>query len=149
MDRDHVMTEDDEKAQQVETLLSTPDLADALESEQFRHFLDQIPIAIVVAEMKGRERIIYANPEFEKVSGQLAAEVEGKPWSVVRGQGDGDHAERKLGVAIVDSTDFVGTFQIERAGREIGNRQRLFQCHRESERDTRLPTGRAGGRQRA
>jgi PAS domain S-box-containing protein len=112
------MTTDDKKMQQVEALLATPDLADALESEQFRHFLDQVPIAIVVSEMKGRERISYANPEFEKLSGQLAAEVEGKPWSVLHGQGGGENNERRLGAAVVDLNDCVGTFQIERTGRE-------------------------------
>jgi PAS domain S-box-containing protein len=112
------MTADDKKMEQVEALLTTPDLADALESEQFRHFLDQVPIAIVVSEMKGRERITYANPEFEKLSGQPAAEVEGKPWSVLHGQGGGENNELKLGAAVVDSADRVGTFQIEREGRE-------------------------------
>jgi hypothetical protein len=34
------MTGNDQKAEQVEELLATPDLADALESEQFRRFLD-------------------------------------------------------------------------------------------------------------
>ena len=69
------MTEEDGKAEQVEGLLSTPNLADALESEQFRLFLDQVPIAIIVAETKARERIVYANPEFEKLSRQTAAEL--------------------------------------------------------------------------
>ena len=112
------MSKDDEKDEQVETLLSTPDLAGALESEQFRRFLDQVPIAIVVSEMKGRECIVYVNPEFEKVSGQLATEVVGKPWSVLSGQDDGKDAERKLGEAILDSSDFVGTFKIEHARHE-------------------------------
>jgi PAS domain-containing protein len=85
----HDMTEDDKKAEQIETLLGTPDLADALESDQFRLFLDQVPIAIVVSKMKGRERIVYANPEFEKLSGQRVAEVEGESWNVLHGQGDG------------------------------------------------------------
>src|SRR3984893_12873170 len=112
------MTEHDEKAEQVEALLATPDLADALESEQFRRFLDQVPMAIVVSEMKGRERIVYANPEFEKLSGQRAVEVEGEPWSVLQGIAEGENTERKLGAAVVESNDCVGTFQIERAGRE-------------------------------
>lgn len=83
------MTEDDKKAEQIETLLGTPDLADALESDQFRLFLDHVPIAIVVTKMKGRERIVDANPEFEKLSGQRVAEVEGESWNVLDGQGDG------------------------------------------------------------
>ena len=106
------------KSDQVDELLATPDLAGALESEQFRRFLDQIPIAIVVSEMKSRERIVYANPEFEKLSGQVAAELEGKPWSNLRGESDGDDAGRNLGTAVVESNDCVGTFRIEGEGRE-------------------------------
>jgi PAS domain S-box-containing protein len=102
---------------QVETLLDTPDLANALESEQFKHFLDQVPIAIVVAEMKGIERIVYANPEFEKLSGQAVATVEGKRWSVLLGHDEND-STRMLSAAVLDSTDCVGTFQLECEGRE-------------------------------
>src|ERR1700687_1430662 len=109
------MTADEEKSEQIEALLATPNLADALESEQFRHFLDQVPIAIVVSQMKGGERIAYGNPQFEKLSWHTAAEIEGKPWSVLHGQGDAENP-RKLGAAIVESNDFVGTFRIERAG---------------------------------
>ena len=107
-----------ETSEQVDELLATPDLADALESEQFRRFLDQIPIAIVVSEMKSRERIVYANPEFEKLSGQTAAELEGKPWSVLRGQDEGEMQDVNSGTAVVESNDCVGTFRIEREGRE-------------------------------
>jgi hypothetical protein len=52
------MTKEEVKAEQVEGLLATPNLADALGSEQFRRFLDQVPIAIVAAEMKAHERIV-------------------------------------------------------------------------------------------
>jgi PAS domain S-box-containing protein len=112
------MGTDDGQTEQVEALLTTPHLADALESEQFRHFLDQVPIAIAVSEMKAAERIVYANPEFEKVSGQSAAALEGKPWSFLPGQAEGDKGERKLGTAIVDASDFIGTFRIDRADLE-------------------------------
>ena len=112
------MTASDEKVEQVEELLATPDLADALESEQFRRFLDQIPIAIAVSELKSRERIVYANPEFEKLSGLTAATVEGRPWSILPGRGDGEDTERKLGATVAEASDFVGTFRIEWAGRD-------------------------------
>jgi hypothetical protein len=42
--------EQNAKAEQVESLLTTPDLAGALESEQFKRFLDQVPIAIAVSD---------------------------------------------------------------------------------------------------
>jgi PAS domain S-box-containing protein len=114
----HYIKMADEKADQVESLLATPDLANALESEQFKHFLDQVPIAIIVSEMKGRERIAYANPEFEKLSGQATAEVEGQSWSVLHGAREGQ-SSLKLGEAIVDSKDCVGTFGLERPGRDV------------------------------
>ena len=107
------MTESDDKADQVEELMATPDLAGALESEQFRRFLDQIPIAIIVAEMKSDERIIYANPEFEKLTGQSSAAIEGKPWSVLHGEGK--NPDLKLGEALKNESDYVGTFRVERA----------------------------------
>ena len=109
------MAEDSKMPEQVEDLLATPDLAGALESEQFRRFLDQVPLSVIVAERKGRERIVYANPQFEKLTGQMAADLEGKPWGAVRGQGE---AEQELGPAIVAGSDCVGTFRIECASGE-------------------------------
>jgi hypothetical protein len=61
------MTSDSEKAEAVEQLLDTPDLATALESEPFKKFLDQAPIAIAVSDLNLKERVVYANPEFYKV----------------------------------------------------------------------------------
>jgi len=109
--------EAEKEAEQIDDLLETPNLADALESEQFRHFLDQVPIAIAVADLRGCERIVYANPEFEKLSGYAAAELEGRPWSVL-GHRDNEGLDRTLGAAVVKTTDFVGTFHVERAERE-------------------------------
>ncbi|MBS0275491.1 MAG: ATP-binding protein [Proteobacteria bacterium] len=106
----------DDNPEQVQGILDTPALADALESEQFRRFLDQIPIAIVVSEMAAPERIVYANPQCEKVSGQTAAHIVGKPWSVLRGRSES--GDRSLGEMIVETADFVGTFRIERDGAE-------------------------------
>jgi PAS domain S-box-containing protein len=110
------MTAED-KTGNVEALLATPDLASALESEQFKHFLDQIPIAIIVAEINPAERIAYVNPEFEKLSGMGAAAVEGKSWSVLHGQKEGGD-RRKLSEAIMEANDFIGTFQLERPGHQ-------------------------------
>jgi PAS domain S-box-containing protein len=105
-------------AEQVEALLATKDLADALESEPFRRFLDQVPIAIIISRMQDPERIVYANPEFEKLSGQTASQVLGQPWSALKGESHVDSPARQLGEAIAESSDFVATFKIERAGEE-------------------------------
>jgi two-component sensor histidine kinase len=112
------MTEQDAKTEQVEKLLATPDLAGVLESEQFKRFLDQVPIAIGVSEMKVPERIVYTNLEFEKVTGQLVTAFLGKPWTVLTGYDDKKRDARTLGEALIESADFVGTFVIERTGIE-------------------------------
>jgi PAS domain S-box-containing protein len=107
------MTSSNGQSSQMDELLATPDLADALESEQFKRFLDQIPIAIIVSELKGQERIVYANPEFEKLCRQTAAEVSGKPWSILdKHQGEED-LEHGLGAAVVETSDYVGVFRID------------------------------------
>jgi PAS domain S-box-containing protein len=99
--------------EKVEAILTAPDLSRALESDQFKRFLDQIPLAIIVAEIKAQERITYANPEFERLTGHAAADIEGHPWSILKG-GEIDKA-RTLGAAIMEAGDFVGCFQIDRA----------------------------------
>ena len=45
----------------------TPGLADALESDRFKQFLDQVPIAVAVAELRPAEKVVYANLEFERL----------------------------------------------------------------------------------
>jgi PAS domain S-box-containing protein len=104
--------DDDSKAEPVEALLATPDLADALESEQFRRFLDKVPLAILVSDLTTAERIVYANPEFEKLCGQAAGDLVGQAWSDLHGQEAGAKAPRKLGEAVVAASDFVGTFTV-------------------------------------
>src|SRR5687767_13441273 len=103
---------------QVDTLLATPDLAHALGTGQFKRFLDQVPIAIAIAEMKESERIVYANPEFEKVAGLFAHGLVGGSWSCLCGRDASKGAERKLGDVIVAASDFIGTFKIDRSDRE-------------------------------
>jgi len=112
------MISDGSQTSQMDELLATPDLADALESEHFKRFLDQIPIAIIVSELKGRERIVYANPEFEKLCRQTAAEVSGKQWNVLDRHSDEEDLGRGLGAAVAETNDYVGVFRLECPGRE-------------------------------
>ena len=99
-----------EQTSQIEALVAAPDLADALESEQFRQFLDQVPIAIIVSQMGTKERIVYINPEFQRLSRLTAAELEGKPWSVLQCPSSDPDAGLALGRAIVEGSDLLGTF---------------------------------------
>lgn len=100
-----------EEPKPVEALLSTPDLADALASEQFRQFLDHFPLAVVVSKLTGTERIVYANLAFETLSGQKATDILGKSWAALHGAPmDADNPD--LATAIIKTLDRVGTFKI-------------------------------------
>lgn len=107
------MTSASKNADAVEQLLETPDLATALESEQFKKFLDQVPIAIAVSDLSAKERVVYANPEFEKLSGLKAAKLARENWGALSGSGLHHRTDRALAEAVVDETDFVGTFRLE------------------------------------
>lgn len=101
---------DDTSRQQ---LLDTPDLAEALGSDRFKQFLDNIPIAIAVSELEPSEHIIYVNGEFERLSGMPATDVQGKPWSFLPGQAAAFDDNRELSDAIADEQDYIGTFLIQ------------------------------------
>lgn len=107
------MTSSSEDAEAVEKLLDTPDLATALESEQFKKFLDQVPIAIAVSDMNAGERVVYANPEFERLSGVKATTLTRDHWRALQGT-DLHQKDRSLSQAVIEETDFVGTFRLER-----------------------------------
>ncbi|RWO01984.1 histidine kinase dimerization/phosphoacceptor domain -containing protein [Mesorhizobium sp.] len=108
------MTSTSDKADAVEQLLDTPELATALESEQFKKFLDQVPIAIAVADLAAEERVVYANPEFEKLSGLTVARLTRENWSALSGTGLHKQEDRPLAEAVVRETDLVGTYRLER-----------------------------------
>jgi two-component sensor histidine kinase len=99
-------------------LLEAPRPADALESDQFKQFLDHLPFAVVVSELQPREQVIYSNLEFERLTGQEAAKVYGKTWKdvpvIAAAKG-----ERKLSEAITNDEDYVGSFAIDRPNEPV------------------------------
>ena len=110
---------EDETKLQVDHLLETPDLADALESDRFKRFLDHVPVAIAVAELRPVERIVYVNLEFERLTGWSSGAAEGRPWSELRGRAAGDADERQLGEAVSHEQDYLGVFVLRPDGAEI------------------------------
>lgn len=112
-------TDDDRKNPDRDQILDTPDLAGALESDHFRRFLDQVPIAIAVSELPGSpEQITFVNRQFESLTGLSAADIVGQSWTVLSALDENGDETSALGIAIIDSNDFVGTFRIERAGQD-------------------------------
>lgn len=100
----------------VDDLLDTPDLAHALESERFKQFLDHVPVAIAVSELRAPECVVYANLEFERLSGMRSAEIVGQGWDRLPGRGHAEGDLRRLGEAVAGEEEYVGIFQIEQAG---------------------------------
>ena len=103
---------------QPQQLLETPQLADALESNRFKHFLDHIPFAVVVAELKPDEHITYVNIEFERLTQRSAAEVEGATWEILS-HCMSIEGNVSLSTAVVSQTDYLGSFKLSHDGSEI------------------------------
>lgn len=98
--------------EQLERLLETPSLADALESDRFKQFLDHVPIAIAVSELLPSEVIIYANLEFERITGCATADIEGKSWKTLPGIASPTGDDQLLSEAVEDGEEYLGTFTI-------------------------------------
>jgi PAS domain S-box-containing protein len=107
-------------ASKIEELLASPELVKAVENDEFKLFLDHIPIAIAVSRLgHGGQRIIYANPAFEMITGLSSAAVEDSGWSVLAGFRHEDLSHLTLTEAINRGEDFLGTFRQERDGATI------------------------------
>lgn len=102
----------DNGPQTVEQLLDTPGLADALESDRFKQFLDHVPIAIAVSELRPSELITYANLEFERLTGQPAADLEGRSWQTLPGIASAYDDNRRLSDAVETDEEYIGAFSI-------------------------------------
>ncbi|MET3923958.1 histidine kinase dimerization/phosphoacceptor domain -containing protein [Devosia sp. 2618] len=113
------MTTNDSEAAPVEELLDTPNLADALESDRFKQFLDHVPFGIAVAELAPQERLAYANFEFERLIGKPAAQLQGKPWAVLPPNAVAKEDGELLSQAVALRDDYIGTFLIQREEGEI------------------------------
>ena len=109
----------DETPDGVQNLLDTPDLAVALESDQFKMFLDQLPVAIAVSVLNPIERVIYANIEFERLSGQSNADTVGAPWAGLPGEASDPADARALGWAVSEEKDYLGAFTITRPDKVV------------------------------
>ena len=107
------MTSTSTEAEEVESLIESPGLAGALESERFKTFLDHVPIAIAVSELRDPEVIVYANPEFERVSGLGASALERQYWDILDGQAVDEPNDLSLVAAILERSDRVARFKMQ------------------------------------
>jgi PAS domain S-box-containing protein len=102
-------------AQQINDLFDSAELSKAIETEEFKQFLDYIPIAIVVSKFfRGDQRICYANRAFETLSGQNVKDCTGKGWSILAGFKDEADSKITLESALLKGgEEFLGTFLAE------------------------------------
>ncbi len=111
------MALDGNEAAPAEGLLNTPGLVEAFGSDRFKQFLDHVPVAIAVSEVPG-DLLAYANIEFERLTGELAAEMEGQPWSNLHIATASNDASQ-LGEAILSQDDYIGAFTLARDSGDV------------------------------
>ena len=100
--------------QQVSDLFDSLDLANAIDTEEFRIFLDHIPIAIVISKLlRNEDRIVYANKAYVGLTGQTCEEVRGKRWTALDCFTLEDEPTIRFSEALLKNEDFVGTFKRE------------------------------------
>jgi PAS domain S-box-containing protein len=104
----------EEAEQQVNDLFDSLELIQAIETEEFRLFLDHIPIAIVISTfLRGDHRITYANTAYQTLTGQSCSEIRGRGWSILGSFHLEDEPHVTLSDALANCDDFVGTFKRE------------------------------------
>jgi len=96
-------------------LLDSFELGNEVDFEEFKRFLDHLPIAVIISKLgRGSQRIVYANAAFEALTGRPLAEIKGEDWSSLRDFHHEDDSQVSLDQALLSGDDYVGTFQLER-----------------------------------
>lgn len=104
--------EDIEPPQEPEHLSDMPDLASALESDRFKQFLDHIPFAVAVSELKAPETITYVNLGFERLIDEPARDIIGQTWGVLPGMTAEPGVQLALSTAVIERDDYLGVFHL-------------------------------------
>lgn len=98
----------------IEDFLASDELAEAIENGDCRRLLDCLPVGIAIVRRSGmRERIVYANPRFEAITGGSMAILGGVDWSYFDLFRHEDTPTLTLGAALREGEDFLGTFRLE------------------------------------
>jgi PAS domain S-box-containing protein len=103
-------------SQQVNDLFDSPELAKAIETEEFKVFLDHLPIAIVVSKvLRGDQRIVYANRAYEALTGMAWPDIRGQGWSILEAFKNEDDPHVTMAQAALSRwEEYLGAFRLER-----------------------------------
>jgi len=127
--------------QQVNDLFDSLELTQAIDTEEFRAFLDHIPIPIIISKLvRGDQRIVYANKAYEALTGQTCPEIRGRGWSVLASFRLEDEPHLAFSDALATCDDFMGPQtharrslfwpDRERRCRKDVSHRRPHRCHR-------------------
>lgn len=104
----------EETEQQVSDLFDSLEITQAIETQEFRAFLDHIPIAIVISKLlRGDQCVVYANRAYEELIGQSCRDIIGKGWSILDSFNLEDEPNQNFTDLLPNANDFVGTFKRE------------------------------------
>lgn len=113
-------------AERPKRLPDAPQMANAIESNRFKKFLDHLPFAIVVSELEPTETITYVNAEFERLTGMSASAIVGRGWDSLP-QGVSVGGKSTLAEAIVAQSDYLGAFALPERETSFGAWSTLIQ----------------------
>ncbi|MBX5270054.1 sensor histidine kinase [Rhizobium sp. NLR17b] len=106
------MTDSKDEARSPEGVGNLPHLAEALDDDRFRHFLDHVPFAVAVSELGTCEKLIYVNLEFERLTALTARQVEGKRWTDIEVNCSAVSGETTLAAAVTTAEEYIGAFSL-------------------------------------
>src|ERR1700730_9888888 len=101
-------------AQQIDDLFDSLELAKAIDTEEFKLFLDHVPIAIVISKLiRDDQRIVFANKAYEELTGQSVVDIRGRGWSILVSFGLEDEPLLTFSQSLLKGEESVGTFRRE------------------------------------
>jgi PAS domain S-box-containing protein len=101
-------------SQQVDDFFDSSELTKAIDTEEFKHFLDYVPIAIMISKvLREQQRIVYVNKAFEILVRQSLEEVRERGWPILDLLKSEDDQAVTLGKALQNGDHYIGTFRLD------------------------------------
>jgi PAS domain S-box-containing protein len=104
----------DPTSQQINELFDSPELAAAIDTQEFKLFLNYIPIAIIISKLiHSDQHIVFANKAYETLAHQTFANIRGRGWSALDSFTHEDPPHLTFSQTLTKSDEFIGTFRRE------------------------------------
>lgn len=108
------MTESEDQRPTPANVADFPHLAEALDDDRFRQFLDHVPFAVAVSELGQCEQLVYGNIEFERLTGLHAEDLQGQTWNALP-SAPSVAGSTELAMALVEHEEYLGAFSFSGA----------------------------------